>query len=220
MFKDIKDKDAAQGTPGVIHDGADQSGTPVQTDPFSNLEELRVSQDHLGAVGLKKQLITVPVRKPSREWFVRVHPDPDYRLETAVVELKDEGEIYLVDKSLWPELACESTFHYKALFTAISRPGNVPFLWPVRMPGEDGRLDSWNESATEIATSIATKEWTRCVSNRYLGAYEPQIASASDSWGEPQWPDMPFNELLRLAFKNAYINTVDHPVLRRLRGEE
>ena len=216
MSKVKNDKDAAQGTPGVIHDGADQSCTPVQPDPFSNLEELRVSQDHLEAVGLKKQLITVPVRKPSKEWFVRVHPDPDYRLETAVVELKDEGEIYLVDKSLWPELACESTFHYKAFFTAISRPGNVPFLWPVRMPGEDGRLDSWNESAT----SIATKEWTRCVSNRYLGAYEPQIASASDSWGEPQWPDMPFNELLRLAFKNAFINTVDHPVLRRLRGEE
>ena len=216
MSKVKNDKDAAQGTPGVIHDGADQSCTPVHPDPFSNLEELRVSQDHLEAVGLKKQLITVPVRKPSKEWFVRVHPDSDYRLETAVVELKEEGEIYLVDRSLWPELACESTFHYKAFFTAISRPGNVPFLWPVRMPGEDGRLDSWNESAT----SIATKEWIRCVSNRYLGAYEPQIASASDSWGEPQWPDMPFNELLRLAFKNAFINTVDHPVLRRLRGEE
>jgi len=220
MSKVKSDKDAAQDTPGVIHDGTDQPGTPVQPDPFSNLEELRVSQDHLGAVGLKKQLITVPVRKPSREWFVRVHPDPDYRLETAVVELKEEGEIYLVDKSLWPELVCESTFHYKAFFSAISRPGNVPFLWPIRMPGEDGKLDSWNESATEIATSIATKEWTRCVSNRYLGAYEPQIASASDSWGEPQWPDMPFNELLRLAFKNALIDTVDHPVLRRLRGEE
>ena len=183
MSKVKNDKDAAQGTPGVIHDGADQSGTPIQPDPFSNLEELRVSQDHLEAVGLKKQLITVPVRKPSKEWFVRVHPDPDYRLETAVVELKEEGEIYLVDKSLWPELVCESTFHYKAFFTAISRPGNVPFMWPVRMPGEDGKLDSWNESATEIATSIATKEWTRCVSNRYLGAYEPQIASASESWG-------------------------------------
>ena len=220
MSKVKNDKDAAQGTPGVIHDGADQSCTPVQPDPFSNLEELRVSQDHLEAVGLKKQLITVPVRKPSKEWFVRVHPDPDYRLETAVVELKEEGEIYLVDRSLRPELACESTFHHKAFFTAISRPGNVPFLWPVRMPGEDGRLDSWNESATEIATSIATKEWTRCVSNRHLGAYEPQIASASASWGEPQWPDMPLTELLRLAFKNAFIDTVDHPVLRRLRGEE
>ena len=214
------DKDAAQGIPGVINDSADQSGTTVHPDPFSNLEGLRLSQDHLEAVGLRKQLMTVPVRKPSKEWFVRVHPGSDYRLETAVVELKEEGEIYLVDKSLWPELASESTFHYKAFFTAISRPGNVPFLWPVRMPGEDGKLDSWNESATEIATSIATKEWTRCVSNRHLGAYEPQIASASYSWGEPQWPDLPFNELLRLAFKNAFINTLDHPVLRRLRGEE
>ena len=55
-----------------------------------------MSQDHLEAVGLRKQLITVPVRKPSKEWFVRVHPDSDYRLETGVVELKEEGDIYVV----------------------------------------------------------------------------------------------------------------------------
>ena len=136
MFKDIKDKDTAQGTPGVIH--AVQTDSP---DPFSNIEDLRVSQDHIEAVGLKKQLLTVPVRKPAKEWFVRVHPDPGYQFETAVIELKEDGEIYLVDKSLWSELLGESTFHFKVFFTAISRPGNVPFLWPVRMPGEDGKID-------------------------------------------------------------------------------
>ena len=47
MSKVKNDKDAAQGTPGVIHDGADQSCTPVHPDPFSNLEELR---DYAGAV--------------------------------------------------------------------------------------------------------------------------------------------------------------------------
>jgi len=192
----------------------------VSLDPFSNIEDLRVSQDHIEAVGLKKHYLSVPVRKPSKEWFVRVHPDPAYRFETAVIELKEEGEIYLVDKSLWPELLGEPTFHFKAFFTAISRPGNVPFLWPVRMPGEDGKIDSWNRSATEIALSIATDEWTRCVSNRHLGAYEPHIASATKSWGEPEWPDLSFDEIMRLAFRNSFVDSVDHPVLRRLRGEE
>lgn len=34
----------------------------------------------------------------------------------------------------------------KMLFTAVDRQG-VPFLWPVRSPTEDGRLDAWNQSA-------------------------------------------------------------------------
>jgi len=32
-----------------------------------------------------------------------------------VIELKEDGEIYLVDKSLWSELLGESTFHFSTL---------------------------------------------------------------------------------------------------------
>ena len=33
------------------------------------------------------------------------------------------------------------------------------------------------------------------------------------------WPDTPFRDLLRTAFKGRYIDSLDHPVLRKLRGE-
>jgi hypothetical protein len=36
---------------------------------------------------------------------------------------------------------------------------------------------------------------------------------------EPNWPELPFKELLRVAFKDKYINSLDHPILRKLRGE-
>ena len=189
-------------------------------DPFSNLDQLRLSQDHMTAIGLRKELMTVPVRKPSKEWFVRVHPDPAYRLETAVIEFKEDSEVYLVDKALWSELAAESTFSPRLFLTGISRPGNVVFLWPIRLPGEDGRLDSWNQSAIEIATTIATEKWVRVSSNRHLAAYEPYVAAASDSWGEPQWPEKKFNQLVRLAFRHSLIDNLEHPALKRLRGEE
>jgi len=189
-------------------------------DPFSNLDQLRLSQDHMAAIGLKKELMTVPVRKPSKEWFVRVHPDPDYRLETAVIEFKEDSEVYLVDRTLWSELAAEPTFSPRLFLTGISRPGNVVFLWPIRLPGEDGRLDSWNQSAIEIATTIATEKWVRISSNRHLAAYEPYVAAASDSWGEPQWPEKKFSQLVRLAFRHSLIDNLEHPALKRLRGEE
>jgi hypothetical protein len=60
-------------------------------------------------VGVKKLLTNVPVKKPSKEWFVRVHADPAFHLSTYVVKLKEDGEVYLVDPSLWAELAAEST---------------------------------------------------------------------------------------------------------------
>ncbi len=214
----VGDTESPTSVEAIGTQAAEPDGPPP--DPFSNLDQLRLSQDHVAALGLKKQLMTVPARKPSKEWFVRVHPDPAYRLETAVIEFKEDSEVYLVDKSLWSELAAESTFSLRLFLTGISRPGNVVFLWPIRLPGEDGRLDTWNQSAMEIGTNIATKQWVRVSSNRHLAAYEPCIAAASDSWGEPKWPTEQFSDLLRLAFRKSYIDNPEHPVLKRLRGEE
>jgi hypothetical protein len=183
-------------------------------DPF-DLSRLRLSQDFVAAAGVRKILNTVPVRKPSKEWFVQTHPDVDYRIQTCVVELKEDSETYLVDPSLWDELASESTFSPRALITTINRQG-VLFLWPIRLPGADGRLDEWSRSAMDAATR-ATGKWLRVQANMSLGAYE--MYEAAGQWAAPEWPEMPFQELVRIAFKERFINTHDHPVLKRLRGE-
>jgi hypothetical protein len=190
------------------------AGTAQAPDPFDPAR-LRLSQDFLAAAGVKKLLTTVPVRKPSKEWFVRCHPDPAYRIETCVIELKEDNETYLVDPQLWPELAGESTFSPRALITSVNKQNTV-FLWPVRLPGPDGRHDDWSKSALEAAT-YATRTWVRVQANMALGAYE--VFQATGSLADPEWTVPPFNELLRIAFKDRYINTPDHPVLKRLRGE-
>jgi hypothetical protein len=190
------------------------AGTAQAPDPFDPAR-LRLSQDYLAASGVKKLLTTVPVRKPSKEWFVRCHPDPAYRIETCVIELKEDNETYLVDRQLWPELAGESTFSPRALITSINKQNTV-FLWPVRLPGPDGRHDDWSKSALEAAT-YATRTWVRVQANMSLGAYE--VFQATGNLTEPEWAVPPFNELLRIAFKDHFISTADHPVLKRLRGE-
>ncbi len=184
----------------------------VHNDPF-DLSRLRLSQDFAGKVGVKKAIITVPVRKPHRQWFVRVHPDESWRLETAVLELSDERETYLVDPALWPELPGEVI--PKVLFTAINRQG-VVFLWPVRLPGADGRHDEWNRSAIEAA-QIAMNSWIRVSSNMSLGAYE--VFTATADLPEPEFPEIGFKPLLETAFKERFIQSPDHPVIRKLRGE-
>jgi hypothetical protein len=62
-----------------------------------------LDQSYADTVGVKKLLTTVPVRKPNRQDFVRVHPDPEYRLTpAATIEVKDDGEIYLVTRQALP----------------------------------------------------------------------------------------------------------------------
>lgn len=183
-------------------------------DPFDPAR-FRLSQDMLAAASVKKLLTTVPVRKPSKEWFVQCSNDPEYRIETFVVELKEDSEIYLVDPSLWPMLVGESTFSPRLLVATQNKQGTL-FLWPIRLPGADGRHDEWSKSAMEAANQARTS-WVRVQANMSLGAYE--VYYASGNLGDPEWVLPPFGELLRIAFKDRFIDTADHPVLMRLRGE-
>ena len=68
-------------------------------DPF-DISRLRLSQDFVAAAGVKKVLNTIPCRKPSKEWFVQTHPDEAYRIQTCVVELKEDSETNGTRKSL------------------------------------------------------------------------------------------------------------------------
>lgn len=183
-------------------------------DLFADISALRLSQDFASSVGVKKALLTVPVRKPAKEWFIRTNPA--LRIETAVLELKEDREVYLVSPALWPELASESTFGPRALYASLNRQ-NVLFVWPIRLPGPAGKIDDWNRSALEAA-AMAESSWVRVASNMALDAYE--VFTATADWPEPAWPELPFNEILRVAFKGRVIETLDHATLRRLRGEQ
>jgi len=183
------------------------------TGDVADLSRLRLAKDFAAAIGVKKALLTVPVRKPTRQEFVRVHPDPAFRTQIALIELRDEGEVYAVEQGLCAELPGEVI--PKVLLTTITKQG-VVLLWPIRLPGEDGRLDAWNRSALDAA-DLATKKWVKVVSDRALGAYN--VFEATGNLSDPEWPEVSFEELVRVAFKGRVISTLDHPVLRRLRGE-
>jgi hypothetical protein len=190
------------------------SNVPKIPDPFDPAA-LRLSQDYAAGLGVKKALLTIPVGKPDKAWFVRVRPGPEHRLETYVLELKEERETYLVAPALWPALAGESTLSPRVLFTAVNRQGGV-FLWPVGLPGPDGKTNSWHQSALEAAR-LAEANWVRVQSNMSLRAYD--VFEATALMSAPSWPEQTLRELLKIAFKGRYIETADHPVLRKLRGE-
>ena len=67
------------------------------------------------------------------------------------------------------------------------------------------------------AADEAKSRWVRVTSNMSLGAYE--VAVASGQLAEPAWPDITFQEIIKIAFRDKMISDWDHPVLKRLRGE-
>ena len=86
---------------------------------FDNLDSFKLSQSFADTVGVKKVLNTVPVGKPNKQDFVRVHPDPEFRLSpAALIELKDDRELYLVTPTMAMNLPGE--FSPCSLFLAIT----------------------------------------------------------------------------------------------------
>jgi hypothetical protein len=185
------------------------TSAPNPFDPAS----LRLDQNFADTIGVEKLLTTVPVRKPNRQDYVRVHPDKAHRLSpAAIIELKEDREVYLVKPDMAKELPGEITV--AALYTAINRQG-VLFVWPVRLPGTDGKHNEWHRSAAEAA-ELAMSKWVRITANMSLGAYE--IFEATGELAEPTWPDLPFEEILKIGFRNHIVDGPNHPVVQRLRG--
>lgn len=178
-----------------------------------DLSSFRLRQDFAEQAGVKKLLTHVPVRKPHRQEFVRTHPDQSYRFDTALLTSKEDHESFLVAPHMQDMLSTDLV--PVRLYMAMTRQ-KVPFLWPVRLPGYDGKQSAWHLTAMEAAERAQT-EWTKVVSNMALGAYE--IFVAASELDEPEWPTEPFERLMGLAFAHRIIDRPDHPVCKRLRGE-
>jgi hypothetical protein len=183
---------------------------PNPFDPGS----LRIDPGFIETACVEKLLTIVPVGRPNSQEFFRVHPDPAYRLTAAIIEMKSDREIYLVRPEMAPGLVGE--YALATLYATITRDGTVS-LWPVKIPGSDGRVNRWHKSAADGAEE-ATKHWVRLKPNMTLGGYE--ILVAKGAIPDPVWPEHTLMALLEIAFRDGrLVDKPDHELMRRLRGE-
>jgi hypothetical protein len=181
-------------------------------DPFDP-GRFRLSQDFANTAAVKSELTEIAVGKPGKQEFIRVHPSPDYRLDVAIVEY--ERTIYLVVPAL-ANGALRDQVTGVTLFTTQNTQ-RVTYLWPVALP-KDGRTNSWTDSARELAAKAMTETIQIKANHHSKAARYDAIVPISKPPG-PEWPNLPFGELLRLAFGSNVITSLEHPVARRLRGE-
>jgi hypothetical protein len=188
--------------------------TPKQdpVDPF-DVAALRATPPSVSIT--EHVIVQVAARKPRRQEFFQVRPDPEFTIDGTVVEF--EGPNGREDFWLPPNLRHVAPEDTKAvrILTCMSKAG-VVFLWPARLPS-DGPGRTWYESALAVS-EIAKTSWVKITGNRLAGAYEAH--KATGDLGVPVWPDLDLGALLKLAFSgDRVITSPDHDVLRSLRGE-
>ena len=127
-------------------------------DPF-DLTRLRVPVDYEHDAAVKKLLTTVPVRRPHRQEWIRVHPSEHYRAIFMSVELKEEGEIYLALPHIAQELPGEIQ---RKMFYTVQNASRVTYLWPVKVAAPGERLDLWSTSAHAGALKAMQGAYTAC----------------------------------------------------------
>lgn len=184
-------------------------------DPFDPAR-YRLGTNYASLIGTETHLLEIPIRKPGKEAWFRVHRD--FQMETALLEIGDETgdrETFLVDPPLWPRLASETTFGPRLLVVYLTK-SRVLGLWPIKLPRDGEKISPWTRSAV-AAVSIAETRWVRLQSDRALGAYRADTASGFSD--DPVWPEYSFGEILKIAFRDRVISAWDHPILKQLRGD-
>jgi hypothetical protein len=169
-------------------------------------------------------IFKVRVGRPSKEDFIRTHPSDDEFTIPCVPLLTYESDT--MDRSFYwlgpdvqamlAELGISASIKLVRLVTAISRRASIPFIWPITLPRESGSGRAWAVSALEIA-EMAKTVWVKVVGDRQLGAYKA-IQPLADL-PDPDWGPLNLAQLVQLAFGDRRIDSVDHPVIRDLRGD-
>jgi hypothetical protein len=154
---------------------------------------------------------TIPVRKPGKLSFFRVHPDEDYRLYNVPVVEDDKRETHILAAELEVPEDLERFISHVNLVTCINHKGTL-FLWPFKNSTND-----WSRSASRIVRR-AVGEWVRLRADMDASCYRVETAPAELRAIEPEWPTMTFDEILNTAFEDKCIDSLDHPVIRNLRG--
>ena len=195
------------------------TSTSTEAIDVFDFEAIRIPPNFEREAGVRKQLTMVRVRKPRRQEWVRVHPDPAYHAKVATIVLKEDEnskeEIYLVAPRVAEDMADEITL--TTLYLAMNRQGDV-FIWPCRDPNPE--LRRGDTAATSRLEAIEAA-MTRYVRVQWRSpAYEMSFRDDTVVDVDPTWPDKSFAELVEIAFfkSGLYIADPNHPVIKILQG--
>jgi hypothetical protein len=191
-----------------------QTSKEVPADPFDP-KSLGISTDYAAAISAQASTKPFELRKPNGQEFFRTSPFNHQRLLVgAIADQQEMSKLYVVQPELLDQVKVrfpKSVRVYELVLTQ-SLVGTA-FLWGV--PLSEDRGGSWNSSQRD-ARHKGESRWTNMASGR--GQYD---VTTIDNSKEVVWDSFPpMIKILRQALSDGrLINTMDHPLLCKLRGE-
>jgi len=150
--------------------------------------------------------------RPPNTQFFRTREGLSGVIYTLDTDYDGERTVYLVAPNVAAQLPDESAIKPKRAVTCITREGGL-HVWLI----SSGGTDTWTQSANK-ATDLAQSKWVRATSSRSLGEYRCVTAEAIQE--EPKWPEETFLQTLSRAFDGRVIDTLNHSIIKQLKGLE
>ena len=150
--------------------------------------------------------------RPPNTQFFRTRKELSGVIYTLDTDYDGERTVYLVAPNVAAQLPDESAIKPKRAVTCITREGGL-HVWLI----SSGGTDTWTQSANK-ATDLAQSKWVRATSSRSLGEYRCVTAEAIQE--EPKWPEETFLQTLSRAFDGRVIDTLNHSIIKQLKGLE
>jgi hypothetical protein len=155
--------------------------------------------------------------RPGSQDVVRCHPDPERkRVVRAVKDSRgNRGKLYLVTESMvavFPRLLTSCKFYQIRQYVTDE---GVTGLWPAPLPGPK---EAFSDAAHLEAQEVAMDHWVRLewVNTKGGGRFEYYVMGAEDDFGEPQFPETSFDEILLKGLADYIIASPEHPFCKHL----
>jgi hypothetical protein len=186
---------------------AASAGTPDEFD------KLIRKPGSAAAIPTRRLITTILTGRPPKHSFFRAHSEKGkYTLELRVVrDENDFGKEYIVAPNMDGHLWNKS--YRVAVALCITMQGML-FMMTVRLADENsGRMDSFNESLLPIVEEARTQWVTLTTIGKTYVSDAPR-----DKFPDPEWPEITMIEALKIAFRGRVIESLEHPLAKRLLG--
>lgn len=179
------------------------------TEGMFSLDQFAMAGDQFSDDELVQGPLTV--RNPGKMEFFKVCDAPGCRVRVCILNDQRNETTYLVSPALRSTLEGDVA---TAELVLVANQDGEQFLWLAKTPAFDGEHYGTTRMA---AISLAKTAWIRIRSRADRKGYD--IIHAAGQFPDPQWPTKTLDELCHEAFADRLVTSLDHPALRRLRGE-
>jgi hypothetical protein len=181
----------------------------------SRFSEFVLADDEEGGEDSEPVLTKCPAKKPGEFDIFRVHTEPEWSIETLIVEYRGENKalprgFYLIHPRLKSAFGKKGRKHL--IVTCVNTNGSM-FLWPIKVT--EGFGDSWYRSAL-IVVKAAKEKWVKDFASDGNG-YTAEASKREH--GEPRWLGGTLDDLLELAFDGRIVSDRTHPLCFELEIE-